>query len=137
MSNTAASNTVTASDAVLTSRLKVYAGIAELATKRYKFAARHFLGVSFDHCANYFQVSLRRCESVARHRSICAQKKPFPDCKTSMSLLGSRFPSNADTVRLPVQFSNIRASRGSTLHTHVNQHEAVSGTGTGCSRYSP
>lgn len=43
-------------DAVLASRLKVYAGVAELATKRYKLAARHFLGVSFDHCANNFQV---------------------------------------------------------------------------------
>ena len=60
VSSTAATNTTTASDAVLASRLKVYAGIAELATKRYKFAARHFLGVSFDHCANYFQVRLRR-----------------------------------------------------------------------------
>lgn len=49
-------NATVASDAVLASRLKVYAGIAELATKRYKLAARHFLGVSFDHCANYFQV---------------------------------------------------------------------------------
>lgn len=44
------------SDAVLMSRLKVYAGIAELATKRYKLAARHFLGVNFEHCANHFQV---------------------------------------------------------------------------------
>jgi len=44
------------SDAILASRLKVYAGIAELATKRYKLAARHFLGVSFDHCSNHFQV---------------------------------------------------------------------------------
>ena len=41
---------------ILSSRLKVYAGIAELATKRYKLAARHFLGVSFDHCTNHFQV---------------------------------------------------------------------------------
>lgn len=43
-------------DAVLVSRLKVYAGIAELANGRYKVAARHFLGVSFDHCSNHFQV---------------------------------------------------------------------------------
>jgi COP9 signalosome complex subunit 1 len=49
-------NATIASDAVLASRLKVYAGIAELATKRYKLAARHFLGVSFDHCSNNFQV---------------------------------------------------------------------------------
>jgi COP9 signalosome complex subunit 1 len=48
-------NALILSDAILTSRLKVYAGIAELATKRYKLAARHFLGVSFDHCSNYFQ----------------------------------------------------------------------------------
>ncbi|CAF0750546.1 unnamed protein product [Adineta steineri] len=52
VSNT--STTVT-SDAVLISRLKVYAGIAELATKRYKLAARHFLSVSFEHCSNHFQ----------------------------------------------------------------------------------
>ena len=43
------------SDAVLASRLKVYAGIAELATKRYKLAAKHFLTVTFDHCSNHFQ----------------------------------------------------------------------------------
>ena len=49
-------NTGGAVDAILASRLKVYAGVAELATKRYKLAARHFLGVSFDHCANNFQV---------------------------------------------------------------------------------
>ncbi|CAF0878786.1 unnamed protein product [Rotaria sp. Silwood1] len=48
-------NSVIASDAILASRLKVYAGIAELATKRYKLAARHFLGVSFEHCSNHFQ----------------------------------------------------------------------------------
>ncbi|CAF1220825.1 unnamed protein product [Rotaria sordida] len=48
-------NNIITSDAILASRLKVYAGIAELATKRYKLAARHFLGVSFDHCSNYFQ----------------------------------------------------------------------------------
>ncbi len=48
-------NAMIASDDVLASRLKVYAGIAELATKRYKLAARHFLGVSFDHCVNHFQ----------------------------------------------------------------------------------
>ncbi|CAF1114220.1 unnamed protein product [Adineta ricciae] len=48
-------NAMIASDAILASRLKVYAGIAELATKRYKLAARHFLGVSFEHCSNYFQ----------------------------------------------------------------------------------
>jgi COP9 signalosome complex subunit 1 len=52
-------NTTMISDAVFTSRLKVYAGIAELATKRYKLAARHFLSVSFDHCSNHFQVKLK------------------------------------------------------------------------------
>jgi COP9 signalosome complex subunit 1 len=51
-------STTIASDAVLASRLKVYAGIAELATKRYKLAARHFLGVSFEHCSNNFQVRI-------------------------------------------------------------------------------
>jgi COP9 signalosome complex subunit 1 len=53
-------NATIASDAILASRLKVYAGIAELATKRYKLAARHFLGVSFDHCSNHFQVRFTR-----------------------------------------------------------------------------
>ncbi|CAF1241396.1 unnamed protein product [Rotaria sp. Silwood1] len=55
VSSVSTTNATTASDAVLISRLKVYAGIAELATKRYKLAARHFLGVSFDHCSNHFQ----------------------------------------------------------------------------------
>jgi COP9 signalosome complex subunit 1 len=54
--STTTANAMIASDAILASRLKVYAGIAELATKRYKLAARHFLGVSFDHCSNHFQV---------------------------------------------------------------------------------
>ena len=56
VSSVSVANTTAASDAVLASRLKVYAGIAELATKRYKLAARHFLGVSFEHCTNHFQV---------------------------------------------------------------------------------
>jgi COP9 signalosome complex subunit 1 len=56
VSGASTTNALIASDAILASRLKVYAGIAELATKRYKLAARHFLGVSFDHCSNHFQV---------------------------------------------------------------------------------
>lgn len=44
-----------ASDVVLKSRLKVYAGISELATKRYKLATRQFLSVSFEHCSIHFQ----------------------------------------------------------------------------------
>ncbi len=55
VANASTTNANIASDAILASRLKVYAGIAELATKRYKLAARHFLGVSFDHCSNHFQ----------------------------------------------------------------------------------
>ncbi|CAF1380458.1 unnamed protein product [Rotaria sordida] len=39
----------------MSSRLKVYADIAELTTKRHKLAARHFLSVSFEHCSNHFQ----------------------------------------------------------------------------------
>ena len=54
-SNLSAANATILSDQILASRLKVYAGISELATKRYKLAARHFLGVSFDHCSNHFQ----------------------------------------------------------------------------------
>jgi len=49
------SYSVVGSDALLTSRLKVYAGIAELATKRYKLATRHLLSVSFEHCSTNFQ----------------------------------------------------------------------------------
>lgn len=56
VSSTSTTNATIAADAVLASRLKVYAGIAELATKRYKLAARHFLGVAFEHCSNNFQV---------------------------------------------------------------------------------
>jgi COP9 signalosome complex subunit 1 len=56
VSSASTTNALIASDTILASRLKVYAGIAELATKRYKLAARHFLGVSFDHCSNHFQV---------------------------------------------------------------------------------
>lgn len=53
---TSSSSSADLSEAEITSRLKVYAGIAELATGRYKLAARHFLAVSFDHCANKFKV---------------------------------------------------------------------------------
>ncbi|CAF2671394.1 unnamed protein product [Rotaria sp. Silwood2] len=55
VSSASTTNATIASDVILTSRLKVYAGIAELATKRYKLAARHFLAVSFDYCSNHFQ----------------------------------------------------------------------------------
>ena len=47
--------TTSTSDAALISRLKVYAGIAELATKRYKLAAKNFLTVNFEHCSNHFK----------------------------------------------------------------------------------
>ena len=53
---TSSSSSADLSEAEIASRLKVYAGIAELATGRYKIAARHFLAVSFDHCANKFKV---------------------------------------------------------------------------------
>ena len=56
--------TAAGGDAILASRLKVYAGIAELATKRYKLAARHFLGVAFEHCANNFQVRLMNQKKI-------------------------------------------------------------------------
>ena len=56
MMDTSSGSNATGSDAILASRLKVYAGIAELATKRYKLAARCFIGVAFDHCSNHFQV---------------------------------------------------------------------------------
>ncbi|UJR28823.1 hypothetical protein I4U23_010047 [Adineta vaga] len=58
-------------DVVLVSRLKVYAGIAELATGRYKLAARHFLGVSFDHCSNYFQ-DLLSPQTLIQYVCLCS-----------------------------------------------------------------
>jgi COP9 signalosome complex subunit 1 len=64
-------NVANPSDAVLASRLKVYAGIAQLATKRYKLAARHFLGVSFDHCANHFQVKYLWNNYIQTFRMCC------------------------------------------------------------------
>ncbi|CAF0789131.1 unnamed protein product [Didymodactylos carnosus] len=45
-------STSSTQDQILTSKLKVYAGIAELSTKRYKLAARHFISVNFEHCQN-------------------------------------------------------------------------------------
>ncbi|CAF3359543.1 unnamed protein product [Rotaria socialis] len=64
-------NSLMASDAILISRLKVYAGIAELATKRYKLAARHFLGVTFDHCSNHFQ-DLISPQTLVQYICLCS-----------------------------------------------------------------
>ena len=62
LTSTSATNTTIATDALLLiSRLKVYAGIADLATTRYKLMARRFLGVSFEHCSNHLQV---RCFKI-------------------------------------------------------------------------
>ena len=58
-------NAMIESDAILTSRLRVYAGIAEMATRRYKIATRHFLGVSFEHCSTHFSVKLLSRERVS------------------------------------------------------------------------
>ncbi|CAF1356050.1 unnamed protein product [Rotaria magnacalcarata] len=71
VSSTSTTNTIIASDAVLASRLKVYAGLAELATKRYKPAARHFLGVSFDHCSNQFQ-DLMSPQTLIQYVCLCS-----------------------------------------------------------------
>lgn len=105
----------TASDAILASRLKVYAGIAELATKRYKLAARHFLGVSFDHCANHFQVS--------GNGDLTLNDVLFVT-------LGSYFTANIDSIRLSVQFSDVRAIWDSSFNSHVDQYETVPGIRT-------
>lgn len=88
VSNTSTTNAAVAFDAILASRLKVYAGIAELATKRYKLVARHFLGVSFDHCSVFFQVRsvyftlvliYMICFSLRFEDSLCIIKKLFTD----------------------------------------------------------
>ena len=38
------------SNQTILTRLKCAAGLAELATKKYKSAAKHFLQANFDHC---------------------------------------------------------------------------------------
>ena len=85
--STSSTNATIVADAILASRLKVYAGIAELATKRYKLAARHFLGVTFDHCANNFQVK--------KSLFISSLKSFF-----KFFLKGSYFTSNINTICL-------------------------------------
>ncbi|CAF0826986.1 unnamed protein product, partial [Didymodactylos carnosus] len=54
MDTSPASTSSSTQDQILASKLKVYAGIAELSTKRYKLAARHFINVNFEHCQNNF-----------------------------------------------------------------------------------
>lgn len=54
--------------AVLT-RLKCAAGLAELATKEYKAAAKHFLQASFDHCEF---PELLSANNVAMYGGLCA-----------------------------------------------------------------
>ncbi|CAF1230566.1 unnamed protein product [Adineta ricciae] len=68
---TSSSSSADLSEAEIASRLKVYAGIAELATGRYKLAARHFLAVSFDHCANKFQ-DLISPQTLIRYVCLCS-----------------------------------------------------------------
>jgi hypothetical protein len=91
-------NAMIVSDAILASRLKVYAGMAELATKRYKLATKHFLGVSFDHCSNHFQVN---CQNV-NHESISFSKQKRDSNKKNginmfITILGSNITSNSDS----------------------------------------
>lgn len=49
--------------------MKCAAGLAELATKKYKSAAKHFLLASFDHCDFPEMIS---CNNVAIYGGLCA-----------------------------------------------------------------
>jgi COP9 signalosome complex subunit 1 len=50
-------------------RLKCAAGLAELATKKYKMAAKHFLQANFDHCDFSDMIS---CNNIAIYGGLCA-----------------------------------------------------------------
>lgn len=50
-------------------RLKCAAGLAELATKKYKLAAKHFLQANFDHCDFPDLIS---CNNIAIYGGLCA-----------------------------------------------------------------
>lgn len=50
-------------------RLKCAAGLAELATKKYKSAAKHFLQANFDHCEFPEMIS---CNNIAVYGGLCA-----------------------------------------------------------------
>lgn len=50
-------------------RLKCAAGLAELATKKYKLAAKHFLLANFDHCDFPDMIS---CNNIAIYGGLCA-----------------------------------------------------------------
>lgn len=50
-------------------RLKCAAGLAELATKKYKMAAKHFLQANFDHCDFPDMIS---CNNIAIYGGLCA-----------------------------------------------------------------
>uniref|UniRef100_A0A1B0CY66 COP9 signalosome complex subunit 1 n=1 Tax=Lutzomyia longipalpis TaxID=7200 RepID=A0A1B0CY66_LUTLO len=61
-------NSKDANQAVLT-RLKCAAGLAELATKKYKSAAKHFIHANFDHCDFPEMIS---SSNVAMYGGLCA-----------------------------------------------------------------
>lgn len=50
-------------------RLKCAAGLAELATKKYKLAAKHFLQANFDHCDF---IDMLSCNNIAIYGGLCA-----------------------------------------------------------------
>lgn len=50
-------------------RLKCAAGLAELATRKYKLAAKHFLQANFDHCDFPDMIS---CNNIAIYGGLCA-----------------------------------------------------------------
>lgn len=53
----------------ITTRLKCAAGLSELASKKYKSAAKNFLQTSFDHCDFPEMIS---CNNVAMYGGLCA-----------------------------------------------------------------
>lgn len=57
-----------ANQAILT-RLKCSAGLADLASKKYKSAAKHFLQANFDHCDFHEMMS---CNNIAVYGGLCA-----------------------------------------------------------------
>ncbi|GLV42287.1 COP9 signalosome subunit 1b [Carabus blaptoides fortunei] len=54
---------------IILTRLKCAAGLAELATKKYKSAAKHFLQANLDHCDFPEMLS---CSNVAMYGGLCA-----------------------------------------------------------------
>jgi COP9 signalosome complex subunit 1 len=74
-------------NAAVVSRLKCAAGLAELANKKYKNAARYFLQVSFDHCDFPDMLS---ANNVTVYGGLCALAT-FERQELQQKLIGSRW----------------------------------------------